>query len=103
MYDAQFRRKKKQNPFITFAKLDSELRLIFMRQEPRQLHVKCYYFKYMGFCQRTNCFNKHQCLHCDKYHPASKCFTKINHVTSRFAGIQWTAESLIIKVKENHT
>lgn len=96
-YDVQFRLKKERNPSISFALVDSELWLIYMHQslqiqspsrasEPRPF--KCYDFNYKGLCQRNNCLYKHQCLHCDKNHPATKCFANKNRLTFRSAGTQ---------------
>lgn len=77
--------------------MDSKLWLIYMHQslqiqppssasEPRPF--KCYDFNFKGFCQRNNYFYKHQCLHCDKNHPATKCFSYKNRLTFRSAGTQ---------------
>lgn len=96
-YDVQFRLKKERNHSISFASVDSELWLIYMHQslqiqspsrasEPRPF--KCYDFNFKGLCQRNNCFYKHQCLHCDKNHPATKCFANKNRLTFRSAGTQ---------------
>lgn len=94
-YDVEFRLKKERNPCISIASVDSELWLIYMHQslqspsrvsKPRPF--KCYDFNYKGFCQKNNCFYKHQCLHCDKNHPVTKCFASKNRLTFISAGTQ---------------
>lgn len=78
-YDQQFRLRLAADPAgISFATIDTELWLLYVGSQPRQVAPvltnvrRCYDFNY-GNCVRRQCQYKHSCMHCNALHPSRWC------------------------------
>lgn len=83
-YDQQFRLKRARNQSISWARVDTELWLLYITQgiAPQQAQVtqyqqgvvgKCYLYNNKGRCGRPACRYLHRCLKCEGNHSALYC------------------------------
>ena len=95
-YDQQFRLRMAQNPSKSWAEVDSELWLLYIVPNNKQLTAaelnqsqtkKCYSYNYKGSCFKSPCIYLHACIRCNKSHPEMYCPNRqIRTDSSNFRG-----------------
>ena len=78
-YDRQFRLRVSQNHTKSFAQIDGFLWLQFIAKGAQGTVVTansskpCYDYNFKGFCQKSHCIYRHNCVKCSLLHPAIAC------------------------------
>ena len=83
-YDQQFRLKMEKDPTRSWAEVDSELWLLFILPNIRNLTAatphqsqnqigKCYSYNFQGSCYKSPCNYYHVCIKCNAQHPLAFC------------------------------
>ncbi|XP_048731928.1 uncharacterized protein LOC125648926 [Ostrea edulis] len=80
-YDRQFRLKISKNPTISFGSIDAELWLMYMQSQVSyssnhsKTAFKCFDYNFKGSCLKPHCTFQHVCMHCNKSHPRTHCWS----------------------------
>ena len=83
-YDQQFRLKMEKDPTRSWAEVDSELWILFILPNIRNLTAatprqsqnqigKCYSYNFQGLCYKSLCNYYHVCIKCNAQHPLAFC------------------------------
>ncbi|VDI42630.1 Hypothetical predicted protein [Mytilus galloprovincialis] len=82
-YDRQFRLRVSLNHSKSWSEIDGFLWLKFIAKGSQgtpnpvvyqaNLQKPCYDFNFKGFCQKSQCFYRHNCMKCSLQHPALSC------------------------------
>ena len=81
-YDQQFRLRMEHDPSLSWGEVDSELWLLYLVPNSRNMAAAstyqgqkrmCYSYNYQGSCFKAPCNYIHACLRCSGQHPVAFC------------------------------